>query len=71
MKKMVIFPSKIEGKVRISGSKNASLPIIAASVVSARESFIKNIPDISDINNMNTILKRVGYTVKKRRRYVG
>ena len=68
MKKMVIFPSKIEGKVRISGSKNASLPIIAASVVSARESIIKNVPDISDINNMNTILKRVGYTVKKRRR---
>ena len=46
---MTIYPSNIRGKVSISGSKNASLPIIAASLVNSEFSILKNVPNIKDL----------------------
>ena len=40
---------KIEGKIKISGSKNSSLPILAASLLSDIEIKIKNVPRLSDV----------------------
>ncbi len=57
---MIIYPSKIKGNVKISGSKNAALPIIAASLVSARNIKLKNVPNIDDINNLLIILSKIG-----------
>lgn len=60
MKKMTIYPSKIKGSVKISGSKNAALPIIAASVSSSKKTILNNVPNILDIKNMIKILEHVG-----------
>ena len=56
---------KIEGEARISGSKNASLPIIAASILSGKTSKLYNVPDIHDTQITLKILKMLGCKVKK------
>ena len=40
---------KLEGEVKISGSKNASLPIIAATILNGKKSKIYNVPNIHDM----------------------
>ena len=43
MQKLEVFgPSKLKGKIDISGSKNASLPILAATLLSNRKVYLKN-----------------------------
>jgi UDP-N-acetylglucosamine 1-carboxyvinyltransferase len=64
VKKLTTLPSEIKGVVKISGSKNAALPIIAASLVSADEVLLKNVPNISDIKNFLEILNDIGATLK-------
>ena len=49
--------TRLEGEVKISGSKNASLPIIAATILSGKKSKISNVPDIHDIQVTLKILK--------------
>lgn len=39
---------KLEGSLNVSGSKNASLPILAASILSGRTTTLYNIPNIYD-----------------------
>ena len=39
----------LKGKVRISGSKNAALPIICGSILNKGKVVLKNVPRISDI----------------------
>ena len=50
---------KLKGKIKISGSKNATLPILAASILS-KYSEIKNIPLVNDIFTMIKLLKFIG-----------
>lgn len=57
---------KLEGEVEISGSKNASLPIIAATVLNAGKTTLYNVPDIHDTKMMFEILKKLGGTVNKK-----
>ncbi len=56
---------KLEGEVRISGSKNSSLPIIAATVLNGGISKLYNVPKIHDTQMMFEILKELGCEVKK------
>lgn len=56
---------KLEGEVKISGSKNASLPIIAATILNGRKSKIYNVPDIHDTQVTLQILKYLGCKVNK------
>ena len=60
IKKMTMYPSLIKGSVKISGSKNASLPIIAASLVSCDQANLYNVPNITDIKNFLEILNDIG-----------
>ena len=53
-------PCKIKGKVFISGSKNASLPILAATLLFDKPVIIKNLPRVRDINTMLSLLKSLG-----------
>ena len=53
-------PCKIKGKVLISGSKNASLPILAATLLFDEPVIIKNLPIVRDINTMINLLKSLG-----------
>ena len=56
---------KLEGEIKISGSKNAALPIIAATVLNAGTTTLYNVPDIQDVNTMFEILKKIGATIKR------
>lgn len=58
--------NKIEGEVSISGSKNASLPIIAATILNGGKSTLYNVPDIHDTQMMFEILKKLGANVAKK-----
>ena len=53
-------PCKIKGNVSISGSKNASLPILAATLLFDKPVVINNLPRVRDINTMLNLLKSLG-----------
>ena len=53
-------PSRVDGKVLISGSKNASLPILAATLLFDQPVTIKNLPRVRDINTMLNLLRSLG-----------
>ena len=53
-------PCKVRGKVKISGSKNSSLPILAATLLFDQPVIIKNLPRVRDINTMFSLLKSLG-----------
>ena len=55
---------KLEGKVKISGSKNAALPIIAATILNKGKTTLYNVPNIHDTQMMFEILKKIGGKVK-------
>ncbi len=48
------------GEVRISGAKNAVLPILAATIVGNSPTLLSNCPDISDVHNAVAILESLG-----------
>jgi UDP-N-acetylglucosamine 1-carboxyvinyltransferase len=50
---------KLQGKVRVSGSKNAALPILCAALLTEEKSIISNVPDISDIHTLLKILQEL------------
>lgn len=52
--------TRLEGTVRISGAKNAALPILAASLLSGEENIILDIPAIKDVATMVKVLKALG-----------
>lgn len=56
---------KLEGEVDISGSKNASLPIIAGSILNKGVTKLYNVPNIRDTQIMLKILKVLGCKIKK------
>lgn len=57
--------SILRGSVNISGSKNASLPILAASLLAEEPSIIRRVPDVSDTNYMIQILSALGAEVER------
>lgn len=52
--------SKLDGRIRISGSKNASLPLLAATILSDKAVTIKNLPHLADIATMSQLLLSFG-----------
>ena len=57
---------KLEGEIQISGSKNASLPIIAATILNGGKTTLYNVPNIHDTQMMFEILKKIGGKVTKK-----
>ncbi len=53
-------PSRIRGEVKISGSKNSSLPILAATLLFNQPVVLKNLPKVKDINTMINLLRSLG-----------
>ncbi len=53
----------LQGKVRIQGSKNAALPVLAATILTGDESYIGNCPRIADVYHMEHLLKSLGCRV--------
>ncbi len=56
----------LQGNVKISGAKNAALPIIAATLLSDDPCIIKSVPPLADIENMCEILEHAGYQIKRK-----
>ncbi len=56
----------LQGRVKIQGSKNAALPIMAGTLLTHGENTIYNCPKISDIFQMQQLLKSIGCVVKLR-----
>lgn len=56
---------KLEGELFVSGSKNASLPILAATVLNKGITKLYNVPDIHDTKVMLEILKYLGCKIKR------
>lgn len=54
----------LKGKVRISGAKNATLPIMAASLLTDEPCVLENVPMLNDIHVMAELLRRLGATVE-------
>ena len=46
----------LKGRVHVSGSKNATLPIMAAALLTSEPITLTNVPDIADIHTMRKIL---------------
>ena len=55
----------LQGTVAISGSKNAALPILAATLLTRERCFIEHVPDLSDIHYMLMILSSLGCEVER------
>jgi UDP-N-acetylglucosamine 1-carboxyvinyltransferase len=53
----------LEGEVRISGSKNATLPILAGALLSAEPVVVANVPHLRDVTTTVELLGRMGATV--------
>jgi UDP-N-acetylglucosamine 1-carboxyvinyltransferase len=65
MQKLEVFgANKLKGQIKISGSKNASLPILAATLLSSKKIILKNLPKVRDIETMLTLLQSLGSRVK-------
>jgi UDP-N-acetylglucosamine 1-carboxyvinyltransferase len=57
--------ASLSGNVRISGSKNSALPILAATLLTKEPCIIHRVPDLSDIHYMLTILSELGAEVER------
>ena len=55
---------KISGTITISGSKNATLPILAATILTNKKVTIKNIPIVKDVITMMELLSTIGSSIK-------
>ncbi|MDR2628948.1 MAG: UDP-N-acetylglucosamine 1-carboxyvinyltransferase [Puniceicoccales bacterium] len=56
----IVGGKRLVGNVKVSGSKNACLPILAASLLTDEECTINNVPRLSDIDTMLEIFKALG-----------
>lgn len=65
MKQIVIRGgSSLYGQLEIQGSKNAALPILAASVLVPGTTFLRNCPEISDVKLMMQLLECLGMKIQ-------
>ena len=65
MQKLIIVRrKKLNVSINISGSKNATIPILAASILSKNKVIIQNIPLVKDVETMIDLLSLLGSTVK-------
>ena len=61
----IVGGKPLEGSIQISGSKNASLPIMIASILTDQELILDNLPNLSDITRLELILKNLGAVIER------
>ena len=65
MQKLEVFgANKLKGEINISGSKNASLPILAATILTNKKVYLDNLPKVKDIETMINLLRSLGSKTK-------
>ena len=57
--------NRLKGTVQISGSKNASLPILAACILCEGDTVLHNVPDLADVEHMAKLLRKLGVNVTR------
>ena len=66
MEKIVIVGEEpLQGTIAISGSKNASLPLMAASILTNDPLILNNTPNLADIHTMGSVLDSLGVNFDK------
>src|SRR3954447_9841743 len=66
MDKIVVHGGRpLSGTIKVSGSKNSSLPIIAATLLTREPCVLHRVPDLSDTNYMLQILRHLGAEVER------
>ena len=66
MEKLIVTGgAELNGTISVSGSKNASLPILAATLLTKEPCTIRRVPDVSDTNYMLQILRSLGADVER------
>lgn len=55
----------LKGVINVPGAKNAATPILAASLLTADELVVNNVPEISDVGRMLDLLRQLGVKVKQ------
>ncbi|MFA4986300.1 MAG: UDP-N-acetylglucosamine 1-carboxyvinyltransferase [Candidatus Brocadiia bacterium] len=61
MDKLVVRGGKpLSGTVKVGGSKNAALPILAATILAQKDCTLRNVPNLTDINTMLEVLRKLG-----------
>ena len=61
----IIGKHKLSGEVKISGAKNAALPLLASTILAKNELVIGNMPDVVDTNTLLKLLEKLGATYKR------
>ncbi len=65
MEKLIVKgKKKLKGVIHISGSKNATLPILAASILSKERVEITGVPIVKDVITMVNLLKHIGSSIE-------
>jgi len=61
----IVGGASLKGEVTVAGAKNSVLKLMAASLLAAGTTTIRNVPDIADVDIMADLLTRLGCTVKR------
>ncbi|MDP1997899.1 MAG: UDP-N-acetylglucosamine 1-carboxyvinyltransferase, partial [Gallionella sp.] len=56
--------NRLNGEVRISGAKNAALPILCASLLTGDPLQLDNVPDLNDVATMRKLLQQMGVAIE-------
>lgn len=68
---MIKGGERLIGEVAVSGSKNAALPLFAASLLAEGDNVLNNVPNLRDIDTMSRVLRNLGVKVERATRPVG
>ena len=65
MEKLIVKGEKpLSGTIGVSGSKNATLAILAATILSNKKIILKNVPMVADVYTMSNLLISLGSKIK-------
>ena len=64
----IIGGNRLKGKIKISGSKNSALPILAATLLTNVSIKLYNVPDLSDVSSMINLLESLNVIVCKKKK---
>ena len=56
---------RLNGRVRVGGSKNAALPIMAAAIAADGPTVLHNVPDLVDVRTLASLLRKLGLSVER------
>ncbi|HET9158876.1 MAG TPA: UDP-N-acetylglucosamine 1-carboxyvinyltransferase, partial [Myxococcaceae bacterium] len=57
--------TRLEGEVRVSGSKNATLPLMAAALLGEGPTTLRNVPDLADVTTLLELLRTMGVDAQR------